>query len=64
VSRRVLADGGTEQVPDPVGQGQTSGPAQNHAGDGGSGAAGADAGADRTSQRQSNQDGYDRDGYP
>jgi hypothetical protein len=59
-----LADGGAEQVPDAVGEGQSERSADDYPQDGAADVAAAQAGAEGTGQTESDQDGGKGDRYP
>src|SRR4029077_10279258 len=59
-----LADGGAEQVPDAVGEGQAERSADDNSQNGAADVAAAQAGAEGTGQAQSDQDGDEGNRYP
>ena len=60
----VLADGGAEQVPDAVGEGQAEGSADDEPQDSAADVAATQSGAEGTGQTESNQDDGKSDRYP
>jgi hypothetical protein len=63
VGSEFLADGGTEQAPDAVGEGQAERSADDNPRDGAADVAAAQAGAQGTGQAQSDQDGDESNRY-